>query len=421
MDFNISIDNSSYQLILKLFISLVLGLLIGLEREHRSKQETFAGIRTFPLISVLGTITAFVHEQYWSGVFWVILLGLVALILINFYLEYPKDIGSTTEIAILISFFVGVLVYYEYYYVAAVISIITTFLLALKRTLENFAKKLSQEDILAILKFSIVTVVIFPLLPDKYLGPFNAFNPKSIWEVVIIVSSLDFVSYLILRWKGTKTLWLTGVVGGLISSTAVSYELAKLSRKYPSVIYSALFGIILAWLIMNFRVIFLATVVNPDIFSDIFIPMISLSIAYILFIIVIYIRHKDKIHEASSQELSFTNPYEISSALQFAFIYAGVIFMVKALNHYYGNSGIYIASLISGIIDVDAITLSLSNMAKQSIISINAAVKGMVLAAISNAFFKSIYVYIFGDRYVSRIIWILFIITVLVGGIFLFV
>lgn len=420
MDFNFNIDQNTHTLIFKFLFSLTIGLLIGLEREHRTKQETFAGIRTFPLISVLGTLSALVYEQYWQGILWVVSVGIVALVLINFFLEYQKDIGATTEIAILISYLLGILVYYEHYYISAVLAVLTTFLLALKRTLEGFAKKLSQDDILAILKFAIVTIVIYPLLPDKYIGPFNAFNPKHIWEVVVIVSSLDLVSYLILRWKGTKTLWLTGVIGGLISSTAVSYELAKLSKRYPSVIYSALFGIILAWLIMNFRVIFLATVVNPSIVLDVSIPMVAISIGYVVYIGFIFFKYRENILEMSSQEINFTNPYEISSAIQFAAIYAVVIFMVKVLNTYYGSSGVYIASLISGIIDVDAITLSLSSMAKNGGLETVVAVKGIVIAALSNAFFKSFYVQIFGDKFVSKYIWILFFITILIGGFFIF-
>ncbi len=418
MEISFSVDKESLNLIVKLAFSLVTGLLIGLEREHRSKQETFAGIRTFPLISILGTLTAYINEQYWNGIFWIILGGIVLLTLINFYLEYQRDIGATTEIAILISFVMGVLIYYEHYYIAAFLAVVTTFLLAIKRTLENFAKKLSHEDILAILKFALVTVVIYPLLPDKNLGPFQAFNPKSIWEMVVIVSSLDFISYLILRWKGTKTLWLTGIVGGLISSTAVSYELAKLSKKYPAVIYSALFGIVLAWLIMNIRVIFLSGIVNPSLAVKVSIPMLVISAGYILFIVYLYIKNREKILENAGQEVNFSNPYEISSAIQFGIIYAFVIFLVKVLNHYYGSSGLYIASLISGVIDVDAITLSLSNLAKEGSIVDSVAVKGIVLAAISNAFFKALYVYIFGDKYVSRFIWLFFGITVLLGGIF---
>ncbi len=420
MEISFNIDQNTHTLIFKFIFSLTVGLLIGLEREHRTKQETFAGIRTFPLISVLGTLSALIYEEYWQGVFWVISIGIVALVLINFSLEYPKDIGATTEIAILISYLLGILIYYEHYYLAAVIAVLTTFLLALKRTLEGFAKKLSQDDILAILKFAIVTVVIYPLLPDEYIGPFKAFNPKNIWEVVVIVSSLDLVSYLILRWKGTKTLWLTGVIGGLISSTAVSYELAKLSKKYPSVIYSALFGIILAWLIMNFRVIFLASIVNPSIIIDVSIPMVAISVGYVFYIGYIFIKYKEKISELSSQEINFTNPYEISSAIQFAVIYAIIIFMVKVLNVYYGSSGVYIASLISGVIDVDAITLSLSSMAKNGGLETSVAVKGIVIAALSNAFFKSLYVQMFGERFLSKYIWFLFFITLVIGGFFLF-
>ncbi len=416
MSFNI--DKESLELIFKLIFSLATGFLIGLERESRTKQEIFAGIRTFPLIAILGTLTGYIYQNYWEGIFWITFSGIILLTLLNFYMEYPKDTGATTEIAILITFIIGVLVYFEHYYVAAFLSVITTFLLAIKKTLEGFAKTLSQDDILAIIKFALVTVVIYPLLPDRDMGPLNAFNPKSIWKMVVIVSSLDFISYFILRLKGTKSLWLTGIVGGLISSTAVSYELSKLSKKYKQVIYSALFGIILAWLIMNFRVIFLAGIVNKDILKSLIPPLAVISVGYIFLIFFLYIKNREKILEASVNEMEFSNPFEISSALQFGIIYAFVIFMTKFLNHLYGTSGIYMASLISGIIDVDAITLSLSNLAKDGNILEKMASNGILIAVISNAFFKSVYVSIFGDKYLKPFIWVSFLIT-LIGGLFI--
>ncbi|NPA53248.1 MAG: MgtC/SapB family protein, partial [Aquificae bacterium] len=129
MEINFNVDKESLNFLIKLAFALVTGLLIGLERERRSKQETFAGIRTFPLISILGTLTAYINDYYWNGIYWIVLGGIILLMLINFYLEYDKDIGATTEIAILISFLLGVLIYYEHYYIAAFLAVITTFLL----------------------------------------------------------------------------------------------------------------------------------------------------------------------------------------------------------------------------------------------------------------------------------------------------
>ncbi len=280
MEFNeLNINNESLEFLIKIIISLTLGLIIGLEREHKAKTEAFAGIRTFPLVSILGCISAFLSENYGGAIFLLILGAVILFSLINFYLEYPKDIGITTEISLILSFLIGVLVYFEYYYIAIFLSVITTILLALKSILENFAKKLSQEDIFAILKFFLITIVIYPLLPDKTFGPFNALNIKDIWKVVIIVSSLDFIGYFLLKWKGSKALWINGLIGGLISSTAVTYELSKKAKFYPEITPSAALGITLAWTLMNFRVIFLSYVINPDIVVNISIPLIITRVA----------------------------------------------------------------------------------------------------------------------------------------------
>ena len=415
------IGNETYLLLFKTIFSIASGLLIGLEREHRTKKEIFAGIRTFPLISLLGMLSGFIFDKYWNGILYFTFGAIVILALINYYLEYKKDIGSTTEIATFIAFIIGLLIYYEHYYIAAFLSVATTVLLALKRTLEKFAKNISEEDIFAILKFVIVTVVIYPLLPDREFGPFNAINLKNIWEMVVLVSVIDFLAYIILRWKGTKTLWITGIIGGMISSTAVSYEMAKLSKKFPPVTYSAFFGIVLAWLIMNFRVLFLSGIVNSKVMLELALPLFLLSVVYVLFMFLIYMKNKKLLAENSAHEISFTNPFQITSALQFGALYGVIIFATKGLQQFYGEKGVFIASFISGVIDVDAITLSLSTLAKNGTISEIIAAKAIIISVISNSMFKYLYILIFGNKTLIKNMLIFLIITVLFGIIYLLI
>ncbi|RMD45332.1 MAG: DUF4010 domain-containing protein, partial [Aquificota bacterium] len=317
MELNLQVIN--LDLLIKILLSLTLGLIIGLEREHRARTEAFAGIRTFPLITTLGCLSAFIYENYWEGIFYLTFGALVLFTVINFYLEYSKDIGITTEITSLLSFIIGVLIYYNYIYISIFLTIIITLLLALKSTLEPFAKKLSQEDIFSILKFILITAVIYPLLPDKNFGLFDAFNLKDIWKVVIIVSTLDFIGYILLKWKGGKTIWITGIIGGLVSSTAVSYELAKKAKKYNELTATAALGIAAAWTIMNFRVIVLAAIINIEIAKLVFLPLIITSIFYI---IVIFYRYKKEIFKENSESINIQNPYELLSAIQFGIIYA---------------------------------------------------------------------------------------------------
>ena len=411
----------TYELLFKIIFSMAAGLLIGLEREHRTKTEIFAGIRTFPLISLLGMLSGLIFDKYWDGILYFTFGAIVVLAVVNYYMEYKKDIGSTTEIATFIAFIIGLLIYYEHYYIAAFLSVATTGLLALKRTLEGFAKSISEEDIFAIIKFVLVTVVIFPLLPDRTYGPFNAINPRNIWEMVVLVSVIDFIAYIFLRWKGTKTLWITGIIGGMISSTAVSYELAKLSKKYSAVIYSAFFGIVLAWLIMNFRVLVLAGIVNFKISLILSLPLILLSVIYILILGFIFFRRKKEIQKTSEQEIQFSNPFQITSALQFGLIYGVILFLTKALNYYMGTKGVFIASFLSGVIDVDAITLSLSNMAKQGNIENVIAAKSIMLAVVSNSIFKYLYIFLFGDKTLVKEMALITIITIILGVAYLII
>ncbi|RMA96144.1 MgtC/SapB family protein [Hydrogenothermus marinus] len=411
------------ELLIKIILSILLGLIIGLEREHKAKEEkeVFVGIRTFPLITVLGCLSALIYENYFEGIFYFTFGALILFTIIKFYLDFSRDRGVTTEVTAIISFLIGVLTYYNYIYIAVFLTIIITFLLALKTRLETFAKGLSQEDIFSILKFILITIVVYPLLPDKDFGPFNAFNLKDIWKVVIIVSTLDFIGYVLLKWKGGKVIWITGVIGGLVSSTAVSYELAKKSKEIPSITESTTVGIALAWAIMNIRVLVLSSLFSYELTKSLAIPLLITTLIYL---VIIFVKYKDEfIYKKETQkEINIENPYDIWSAIQFGIIYAVVLFVIKALKFYIGSTGIYIGSFISGVIDVDAITLSLSQMVKDNPSFLEIAIKGILIAVISNSFFKYGYIFAFGNKTLSKNMLIfLTVITIICGFFIIFV
>ncbi len=328
----------------------------------------------------------------------------------NFYFSAKEHRGTTTEITALLTFILGIMVYMGMYYEAGALSITITLILALKETLEGFVHRLSEEDIRNILKFIAITALIFPLLPDRYYGPFDAFNPREIWKMVIIVSSIDFLAYILLRWKGHRYIWLWGAIGGLMSSTAVSFNFARMSRKYPSLRDSLIAGIILAWLVMNIRVLVLTGIVNPPIALKLLLPMLLLSIIYSAGV-AFYLKKHLTAQQAAT--FNFSNPFHIRNALQFGAIYMVVVFAARLLSHYLGEKGIYIASFLSGIIDVDAITLSLSQMSR-STLALETATAGILIAVLSNAFFKYMYVAIFGDKGLRKVLLVILITTALV-------
>ncbi len=395
--------------------SLAVGFLIGLEREYRMKEDIFAGIRTFPLISLLGTLSAYIYDSYWGGIFFLTFGGLIALMVLNFYFSGREHRGITTEVATVITFILGIMVYLGMYYETAALSIVITLILALKETLEGFVRRLSEEDIRNILKFIAITVLVYPILPDRNYGPFGAFNPREIWRMVVIVSAIDFFAYVLLRWRGRKYIWLWGLVGGLMSSTAVSFNFARLSWKYPDMVRSLLAGIILAWSVMNIRVIVLSGIINPSVALIVAVPMVLLTVIYS---IVAFRSLRGIFVEREGEEFQFSNPFHLRNALQFGLIYMVVIFVAKVLSFYYGERGIYLASFISGIIDVDAITLSLSGLAREELSEIIAA-RGILIAVASNTLFKYIYVLIFGRPPLRKSLLILTILTFVVVGVFI--
>lgn len=396
----VELQFSDYELLYKILLSLVLGLIIGAEREFKAKEAIFAGIRTFPLLALLGTISSFIYEKYWEGALYISFSAIALLVIINFYLEYKKDVGITTEVSVLITFIIGILVYFNHFYLALFITFITATLLALKKQLEEFAKSLIFEDIVAVLKFFLLTAVIYPILPDKHFGPYDAFNLKEIWKMVIIVSAIDFIGYILYRIKLKNSIWLSGAIGGLISSTAVSYNLAKLSFKSPSLTNSAFLGIVIAWIILNFRVLFLIGLINVNSLPLFLVPFLIISIPQIILFIISY--KKEEQQDIEKEETEIKNPFEISSALQFGFIYAVVKFFVIFLNTEYQTKGIFFASLISGLIDVDAITLSFMNLSIQNLISVKIALTGILISILSNSLFKYFYILIFANSKLKK-------------------
>jgi uncharacterized membrane protein (DUF4010 family) len=389
----------NYDILYKILFSLVLGFLIGLEREYKVKEEVFAGVRTFPLISLLGLLSAFINDKFWNEALLISFLAIIGFSLVNFFLEYTKDKGVTTEISVLITFLIGVLTYHNQYYTALFIALLTTLILALKKPLENFAKSLYFQDVMTILKFAFLTAVIYPILPEKSYGPFDAFNPKEIWKVVIIISAIDFIGYFLLRWKGAKSLVLVGFFGGLVSSTAVTYNFSILSKKLEKKEILIL-GIIIAWIIMNLRIMILVGIFNINLLTLIFPGFLIIIVVQLAFVKKYYKYLNSQIEEENANQ--FQEAFSILNILQFAFIYATVVFLIKALKYYYGLIGMYFISFISGVIDVDAITISASNLTKSGSIELIFGAAIILLAVLSNTIFKYIYVLIFADNYLKK-------------------
>jgi len=405
----------------KFLLSLLIGFLIGLEREIRGKlgQDVYAGIRTFPMIAVLGTLSAWISESYYQPFLGISYFGLLLLSTVNYWMGVQRRTGITTEVAVFITFTLGVLVYYGFYYESILFAVVITLLLATKRVLEGFAKHLEVEDIFLILKFLTVAVLIYPLLPDRDI--FYGLNPKSVWKFVILVSSISFVGYFLLKVYASKgdtarvkrSLLITALLGGTVSSTAVTVAFSRLSRQMPEFSHVLFMGITLAWIIMAFRVVLLVSVLEPRLF----LPTAKLFLPFILLMLGVGLVFWKKGGEGENPKwegkLSFKNPFSFGEILQFTAVYAAVSISGELLNKYFGSGGILALSFLSGVIDVDPITLTLVDMFSKNQIGLNTLLLGILLATVSNNFFKAFYAYLFGSKELRRYITSLVVVNIL--------
>jgi uncharacterized membrane protein (DUF4010 family) len=412
-----------------------LGAVIGLERQtsHEGDPDDYAGARTFALYAVLGALAGFTADHYGSvtWLFW----AFAALALVGgsyvFAFQATGDWGTTTEAASFVTFGVGALVWADEIVVGLALAVGTIALLRAKGSLHSMSKRFSDADVRAAVQFGVITaiilpllpdetygpfdafnpreiwlmVVLLPLLPDETYGPFGAFNPREIWLMVVLVSAVGLAGYLGIRAKGTGGLVFTGLVGGLISSTAVTLGFSRMSRNQPEFRQSLTAGILGAAGVMYFRVLILAVVVAPAMAEVLAIPLIALGTLVVAATAWAWIRANHTASGAESFEVK--NPLSLSVALQFGALYAAVVFIAKLLLDQFSESALNVVGAVSGINDVDAINLSMANLVNDGL-NAEAGAGAVLLAVAVNTAIKATLVASVGDRKALRfVIWVL--------------
>ncbi len=372
-------------------VALGLGMLIGLERERtRGEERTFAGVRTFSLVALLGVISVYAGEQ--SGNPWIVglvFLAVVALVVTAYYVTAKNgSIGATTEVSLLLTFFIGGMCAWDQVSVAGAVAVVTMLLLALKGWLHDLAKQIEPSDVEATLKFAIITLIVLPLVPNTNYGPegLEVINPYKTWLMVVLIAGLNFFGYVLVKVVGREHgLGITGLLGGLVSSTAVTLSFSQRSRTESHLAPVLALAILLAWTVMFFRVVVEVGVVNFPLAKDLVIGMVlmgavSLGICFLLW-------RRGRSTEKAEVE-SGHNPFELGDAIMFGGLFAVVIFVANAAQVYFGNTGLYLAGALAGLTDVDAIALSMANLAQQDPASSGAAARTIVIAVISNTMVK---------------------------------
>lgn len=379
-------------------LALLIGALVGIEREKKKAEEGGVGahgLRTFILFAELGALGGFLAARLASPWILVATLAAAAAPVVAGYVQEsrvrPSSIGLTTEAAALVVCLLGALATLGQPALAVVLGIATAATLAYKQPLHGLIQKLGWPDVYAGLRLLVATFVVLPFLPNRAVDPWGALNPYSLWRLVLLISSLSLIGYAATRLLGAdKGAALTGLTGGLASSTAVTLSFAKRSREEaestPAPALAC--GILVAWAVMFARVLVEVLVVNRDLVGKVAVPFSAMGLAALAAAAILF-RQGSGGHRATppaGPEVPLKNPFSLTSAAKFAAFFALVLLVVKLAQGRLPGAGVYAVAALAGLTDVDAITLSMAQYARTG--SPEVAVTAIGIAALSNTLTK---------------------------------
>ena len=379
------------QLAIRLGAALGLGLLLGLERERKRDAEMlFGGVRTFALIALLGALGAYMERELDQR--WLIVAAFIAvsaLVIMSYATTAARgELGITTEISALLAFVVGALCGWDNVAVASVVTVVCLLLLTLKDYLHRLARRVELADVEATLQFAVISVIILPLLPNETFGPapIDVINPYKIWLMVVLIAGLNFLGYVLVKVLGGEHGFVvTGILGGLVSSTAVTLSLSRRSRRDPQMSNAFVLAIVVAWTIMFIRVIVMVALVNWEMARGL--ALVLGWVAAVGLVVSLLLWRRCRSYE-TGVVTSGANPFELGEAIKFGLLFGVVTVAAKAAEAYLGAAGLYLAGALAGLTDVDAISLSMANLARTSPQILIIAQRAIVIAVISNTLVK---------------------------------
>ena len=366
-------------------ISLAIGLLVGLERERSPAAK--AGLRTFGLVTMLGTLLALLSDR--TGSAWLLATGLIAVggMIISAYLDgdEDEDPGTTTEAALLLCFALGAVVWYGYGTLAIMLAITMTILLHYKQELQSMTKSLSRDDLQSVLQFAVLSFIVLPILPDHDYGPYDTLNPYQTWWMVVLISGVSLAGYVALRIVGQRYgAPLLGFLGGLVSSTATTLVYARHGRN-GAMSGLAVVVILIANLVVLVRLSVVSGLVSPSILPHL-LPVLASGFVLGAVGAFYWWRSMSRVGELPMPEIK--NPTEIKTALSFGVLYAVVLLLAAWLSDIAGSRGLYLLAFASGLTDLDAISLSSLRLFEQGKLPADQAVIAIAIAYLSNIAFK---------------------------------
>jgi uncharacterized membrane protein (DUF4010 family) len=401
-------------------VSASLGALIGTiqqwgKQQEQAKADGFAGVRTFVLWALLGTTSAAITQEHVPAAFG-IALALVGLHLIlrGVFGRIDFKIGFTTVAASLLTFLMGGLVYWGETQAAVMLSASTMLLSGFKQPIHAWTRKFSEQDIRSTLQFVAITGVILPIVPDRGYGPYQAFNPFSMWLMVVLISGLGFVGYILMRLLGARAgIALTGLVGGLASSTATTLAFSRRSREDPAASGGYALAVVLACTVMLGRVAAVLLTLQRELFLVVWPGLLVMAVPGLG-----YAAWALLVRPASAETVkppAISNPLGLGTAIKFAVIYAVVTLLVRAVGETELSRGLLAVGFVSGLTDVDAITLTTADGVRNATLTAALAGQVIIVAAVANTLMKGGMAVAFGSPQLRRLVGMVLGLTLLAG------
>lgn len=396
-----------------------LGLLVGLQRQRT--ESRMAGVRTFPVVTVLGVVSAHLASSFGG---WVLGAGLVAVaglaVMANLAAgstEETVDPGLTTEVALLLMYAVGAYLVVGLQAVAVAVAGGLAVLLQLKEPLHRMARRIGDADFRSIIQFVLISLVILPVLPNKPFGPYGVLNLREIWWMVVLIVGIGMAGYLAYRFLGAgKGTVLTGALGGLISSTATTVSYSRLAHRAPSSLRLGSGVILMASSVVFLRVLVELAVVAPKALPTAGPPLAILLVSMVLLALV-----ESRGGSDSPQEIAdHGNPSELRSALGFGALYALILLAVAAVSEELGDRALYGVALLSGLTDMDAITLSTGKLMQSGELALATGFRLILIASLSNLTFKLGIVGLLGGKRLMSRLFPFFALAITLGLVILF-
>lgn len=377
-------------------IAIAIGFIIGLEREWAENKPV--GVRSSSLIAALGGLSALMLPETGG---WPVAAGLLTLGLILISrTRGDEHAGTTTVIAALVVYLLGAAAVAGYWLQTIVIGGAVMLLLHWKKPLHRWVDRLGDRDFETIVRFVLIALVVLPVLPNRNIGPYDVFNPFTAWSLVVLIVALNLVGYVAFRLVGSRAGgWAAGLLGGLVSSTATTISYAGMSKHDRDTAPLAALIILVASAVVYGRVLLELAVVAPELVVPMAGPGVTFSLVLVGLGAFAFRRYRSSDKTDMPQQ---ENPARIRQALSFAALYVVILFAVTAARELIGEDAIYGVAFVSGLTDVDALTLSIGQLHSTGKIGSADAWRAIFLATLSNLLFKTVAASFLGSAQLRR-------------------